>query len=65
MKHIIADFVDYDLIPTRGRFKIIFETDAENQKAVFDILGYPQPGENCFVKIEKYDIPPFLKSVEQ
>lgn len=48
---IQAEFTDYDLVPTRGVLKLIFEVSEGKQAEVFAKLGFPISGQSLCVGI--------------
>lgn len=72
MSAIKAVFVDAFRVPTRKTLKIILECPEENQKEVYDILGYPSSDKSIWVGVARLtedaalmERPAFLNNVEE
>lgn len=66
---IKAVFVNHKRIETRKAFQIILEVPEEEQKLVFDALGYPNSSKSIWVAVvrlaEEPQKPAFLHDVEE
>lgn len=66
---IKAVFVNHKRIETRKAFQLILEVPEEQQKEVFDALGYPNSSKSIWVAVARLvdDIekPAFLHNVEE
>jgi hypothetical protein len=69
MDAIKAVFANHKRIPTRKAFQIILEVPEEQQKEVFDVLGYPNSSSTIWVGVARLAIeeekPPFLHNVKE
>lgn len=55
MSAIKAVFVNHKRIETRKAFQIILEVPEEQQKEVFDTLGYPNSSNSIWVAVARLD----------
>lgn len=53
MSAIKAVFVNHKRIPTRKAMQIILEVPEEQQKEVFDVLGYPNSSGSIWVGVAR------------
>ena len=69
MTAIKAVFANHRRVPTRGAFQIILEVEEDQQKQVFDALGYPNSGTTIWVAVARIEInddkPPFIRNMEE
>lgn len=63
---IKAVFVNHKRIETRKAFQIILEVPEENQRQVFDALGYPNSSKSIWVAVARLvdDVPPISAGEE-
>ena len=53
-----ADFTSYKPVPSRKVLQLVFEVPLETQKATFEVLGYPTPGESTWVAVARLNTKP-------
>jgi hypothetical protein len=53
MSAIKAVFVNHKRLPSRKAFQIILEVPEEQQKQVFDVLGYPNSDTSIWVGVAR------------
>ncbi len=51
MNAISAVFVNHKRLPSRKAFQLILEVPEEQQKHVFDVLGYPNSSSSLWVGV--------------